>query len=106
MSKAKAEQFIDYVQNALILGRRTLAGVAPTTMVWSLLHELEQASRAAIYIPEDVTAEEAAREFVRFVTDPEQPSTDFESTPSWLREFLLAELRNATEVGEALGELR
>lgn len=106
MSKAKAEQFIDYVQNALILGRRTIAGVAPTTMVWSLLHELEQASRAAPYIPEQLAAEVAAREFVKFISDPQQPDDDFSSTPLWLREFLLAELRNATEISEPIGDMK
>ena len=58
--KTKAERFIDHVQAALIRSKRTVTFSPAVTAMWSLLRELEQASHAAIYIPETLSAEEAA----------------------------------------------
>lgn len=90
MKKAKAEQFIDCVQNALILGRRTSGHT--TTTAWSVLYDLEQASHAAVYIPHSLSAEDAAREFIEFLSEMDQGRPVFKTTPSWLHAFVVAEL--------------
>jgi hypothetical protein len=93
MKKAKAEQFIDFVQNALILGRRTRGRT--TTAVWSVLYDLEQASHAAVYIPDSLSAEDAAREFVQFLAEMESREYDPKKTPAWLHGFVMAEIETS-----------
>jgi len=90
--KTKAERFIDHVQSALIRTRHTVASGATVTAAWSLLRELEQASRAAVYIPDVVTAEEAARAFVGFLYDDDSPARDPSDAPDWLRAYVIGEL--------------
>jgi hypothetical protein len=96
--KTKAERFIDHVQNALIQGRRVTPHASAVTAVWSLLRELEQASRAAVYIPESVTPEEAAAQFVRFLSEIDTSSSDPNDAPPWLREYVIAELETSSPV--------
>jgi hypothetical protein len=90
--KTKAERFIDHVQSALIQTRHTMASTPAVTAVWSLLRELEQASRAAVFIPETVTAEEAAREFVSFLYEEDSLAPDPSDAPEWLRAYVIGEL--------------
>jgi hypothetical protein len=90
--KTKAERFIDHVQSALIQSRHPIACAPTVTAAWSLLRELEQASRAAVYIPEMVTAEEAAREFVRFLYEEDLLAPDPSDAPEWLRAYVIGEL--------------
>lgn len=90
--KTKAERFIDHVQNALIRSRHMVTSGPAVTAVWSLLRELEQASRAAVYIPEALTAEEAAQQFVRFLYDDASGAPDPSDAPPWLRSYVIAEL--------------
>ena len=90
--KTKAERFIDHVQSTLIKSRPTAASVSTVTAAWSLLQELERASRAAIYIPEVLSAEDAADEFVRFLYDGDPAAPDPADAPPWLRTYVIAEL--------------
>jgi hypothetical protein len=90
--KTKAERFIDHVQNALIQTRHSTACASRVTAAWSLIRELEQASRAAVYIPEAVTAEEAGREFVRFLYEEDSLASDPSDAPDWLRAYVIGEL--------------
>jgi len=96
--KTKAERFIDHVQDALIQSKPTATNVAPVTAVWSLLRELEQASRASVYIPESVSAEDAAREFVQFLFEIDSLVSDPNDAPAWLRAYVIAELETASPV--------
>lgn len=90
--KTKAERFIDHVQSALIQSRHTTVQAPAVTAVWSLLKELEQASRAAVYIPEDLSAEEAAQHFVSFLYEDDAYAPDPADAPPWLRSYVIAEL--------------
>ena len=90
MKKAKAEQFVDHVQNALIMKRQ--ARGRETTAVWSVLYELEQASHAAMYIPDSLSPEDAAREFVQFLIAMDTRERDLTDIPTWLHAFVIAEL--------------
>jgi hypothetical protein len=93
--KTKAERFIDHVQHALIRSRHMVVRVPTVTAVWSLLKELEQASRAAVYIPDTMTAEEAADQFVRFLYDEGALAPDPADAPHWLRTYVIAELETS-----------
>ncbi|MFT3781694.1 MAG: hypothetical protein QM790_06710 [Nibricoccus sp.] len=90
--KTKAERFIDHVQSALIKGRHMTIQAPAVTAVWSLLKELEQASRAAVYIPETLSPEEAARQFVSFLYQDDSAAPDPSDAPAWLRSYVIAEL--------------
>ena len=87
--KTKAERFIDQVQSVLIQSKHTGA-YAPA--MWSLLRELEQASRAAIHIPESLSAEEAAQQFVSFLYEVDSLAPDPADAPDWLRSYVIGEL--------------
>lgn len=99
--KTKAERFIDHVQSLLIQSRHPFAQVPAVTAMWSLLKELEQASHATMYIPETLSAEEAAREFVRFLYDVDLVAPDPADAPAWLRSYVIAELEMAVETHES-----
>ena len=90
--KTKAERFIDHVQSALIQNKHTVTNAPAVTAVWSLLQELEQASRAAVYIPETLSAEEAARQFVSFLYEFDSVAPDPTDAPDWLRAYVIGEL--------------
>jgi len=90
--KTKAERFIDHVQSALIQTRHSIVSASSVTAVWSLLRELEQASRATVYIPDTVTAEQAAREFVSFLYEDDLFAPDPSDAPEWLRAYVIGEL--------------
>lgn len=90
--KTKAERFIDHVQSALIKSKHTVTHAPAVTAVWSLLRELEQASRAAVYIPETLSAEEAAQQFVSFLYEEDSLAPDPADAPPWLRSYVIAEL--------------
>ncbi len=91
--KTKAERFIDHVQSLLIQSKHPAANTSAVTVVWSLLKELEQASRATMYIPDTLSAEEAAREFARFLYDTDPlVAADPADAPAWLRAYVIAEL--------------
>jgi len=94
--KTKAERFIDHVQSLLIQSKHPVANAPAVTAVWSLLRELEQASRAALHIPEWVSPEEAASQFVRFLSEIEPNGTDPNDAPAWLREYVIAELETTS----------
>jgi len=93
--KTKAERFIDYVQSALIQSKHPVANAPAVTAVWSLLRELEQASHAAVHIPDSISAEEAAGQFVRFLSEIEPNGANPDDVPAWLREYVIAELEMA-----------
>jgi len=93
--KTKAERFIDHVQNLLIQNKHTAANAPAVTAVWSLLRELEQASRAAVYIPETVSARDAAFEFVHFLSAIDTTDSDPNDAPAWLRAYVIAELETS-----------
>ena len=90
--KTKAERFIDHVQSALIKNRSTVTSSPAFAAAWSLLRELEQASRAAVYIPDMLPAEEAADQFVRFLYEDDAAAPDPDEAPAWLRSYVIAEL--------------
>lgn len=90
--KTKAERFIDHVQSALIKNRSTITYSPAVAAVWSLLRELEQASHASVYIPDEVSPEEAADQFVRFLYDDDAAAPDPDEAPPWLRSYVIAEL--------------
>jgi hypothetical protein len=90
--KTKAERFIDHVQSALIRNRSTVTYSPAVAAVWSLLRELEQASHAAVFIPETLSAEEAAEQFVRFLYEDDAAAPDPDDVPHWLRTYVIAEL--------------
>ena len=90
--KTKAERFIDHVQSALIQSRHTTVQAPAVTAVWSLLKELEQASHAAVYIPEDLPAEDAAQQFVSFLYEDDAYAPDPADAPPWIRSYVIAEL--------------
>lgn len=90
--KTKAERFIDHVQSALIRNRSTITSSPAIAAAWSLLRELEQASRAAVYIPDALSAEEAADQFVRFLYEDDAIAPDPDEAPAWLRSYVIAEL--------------
>ena len=90
--KTKAERFIDHVQNALIQSKRMSASSSSVTAVWSLLRELEQASRAAVHIPESISAEDAARQFIQFLSEIDTLTSDPNDAPAWLHAYVIAEL--------------
>ncbi|MFT3870967.1 MAG: hypothetical protein QM715_21140 [Nibricoccus sp.] len=90
--KTKAERFIDHVQSALIQSRHTTVQAPAVTAVWSLLKELEQASHAAVYIPEDLSPEDAAQQFVSFLYEDDAFAPDPADAPPWLRSYVIAEL--------------
>ena len=90
--KTKAERFIDHVQSALIQNKHTATTAPAVTAVWSLLRELEQASRAAVHIPESLSAEEAAHQFVDFLYEIDSLAPDPSDAPAWLRSYVISEL--------------
>lgn len=90
--KTKAERFIDHVQSALITNRSTSTYAPTVVAAWSLLTELEQASRAAVYIPEVLSAEEAAKQFVRFLYEDDADAPSPIDAPPWLRSYVISEL--------------
>lgn len=90
--KTKAERFIDHVQSALIRSKRTITLSPAAAAMWSLLRELEQASHAAVYIPETLPAEEAADQYVRFLYEDDAAAPDPDDAPHWLRTYVIAEL--------------
>jgi hypothetical protein len=90
--KTKAERFIDHVQSALIRSRSTITYSPAVTAVWSLLKELEHASHAAVYIPETLSPEEAAEQFVSFLYEDDDAAPDPDDAPAWLRSYVISEL--------------
>jgi hypothetical protein len=94
--KTKAERFIDHVQSALVQNKHPVANAPAVTAVWSLLRELEQASHAAVHIPDTLSAEEAAYQFVRFLSEIDSNGSDPNDAPAWLREYVIAELETAS----------
>ena len=96
--KTKAERFIDHVQSALIQSKHPVANAPAVTAVWSLLRELEQASHAAVHIPDSLSAEEAAHQFVRFLSEIDPNGSDPNDAPAWLREYVIAELETASPI--------
>ena len=90
--KTKAERFIDYVQSALIQNRHTVPSAPAVTAEWTLLTELEQASRAAMYIPDTLPVDEAALDFVRFLFETDTIAPDPADAPEWLRAYVIGEL--------------
>lgn len=90
--KTKAERFIDHVQNALIQNKHTTSTAPAVVAAWSLIRELEQASRAAIHIPDTLSAEEAARDFVSFLYEIDSLAPEPDDAPAWLRSYVIAEL--------------
>jgi len=99
--KTKAERFIDHVQSLLIQCKQPAANSPAVTAAWSLLRELEQASRAAMYLPELHSPEDAAREYVRFLYDVEVLAPDPVDAPAWLRTYVIAELEMAVSTHES-----
>jgi len=96
--KTKAERFIDHVQSTLIQSKHPVTNAPAVTAVWSLLRELEQASHAAVHIPDSISPEEAACQFVRFLSEIEPNGSDPNDAPAWLREYVIAELEMASPV--------
>ncbi len=90
--KTKAERFIDHVQSMLIQSKHPFEHATSVTTAWSLLKELELASRAALYVPETLLAEDAARDFVRFLYEDDAFAPDPVDAPVWLRTYVIAEL--------------
>jgi hypothetical protein len=97
--KTKAERFIDHVQNLLIQNKHTAANAPAVTAVWSLLQELEQASRAAVYVPDLISAQDAAFQFVHFLAAIDSPASDPNDAPAWLRAYVIAELETSGPSG-------
>ena len=90
--KTKAEIFSDHVRSILMRSMHPVKNAPAVTAVWSLLRELEQASRAAAHIPKTLSAEEAARQFVNFIYEIDAITPDSVDAPTWLRSYVIAEL--------------
>ncbi len=90
--KTKVELFIELVESALIRNQHIAANMPAVTAVWSMLQNLEQASRAAMFIPKSITPEKAAQQYVDFICEIDSFAAESSDTPAWLRAYVIAEL--------------